>query len=485
MAPLLYLAQVWVLRSFITDDAYISLRYARNFADGFGPVWNPGGPTVEGFSNPLLVLIEAAIFAVGIDAVVAARVLGVVAGLVLLAACWWWGRRIVGEWGAAVGAVLIAATPGLAYWSVGGLETLPMALVMTAAALILARRDGGSAPAAGLLLALLPWIRPEGLGLAAALVFFSEIGGLWDRARRMATLRRLLWLALVPLLSQVLLQVVRWALYGNVVPNSVIYKTGTGGFGVVTARFLVEYGIYVVLGVVGWFRLEGRARLLVVPAAVYLVASVTFLNSVNQFSRLLLPTLPLWALLAGAALPSPGRDRGWRRAAGVAVVPVIAVLMIAVMPASLPTAYATGARYMGCRHLARYEAAQWLQPRLESGDVWAVADAGLVPFYADGTVSDMFWLNEPVLQERGQARPRVKARRVLGLEPRFFVLSSEHERTLQPHYAVERAVRRSDRFDDYELRAVTGPATYDRLGRGGFSTIGCDYFMHIFEDTGS
>ncbi len=41
------------------DDAMISMRYAENIANGFGPVWNPNGEPVEGFSNPLWVYIMA------------------------------------------------------------------------------------------------------------------------------------------------------------------------------------------------------------------------------------------------------------------------------------------------------------------------------------------------------------------------------------------------------------------------------------------
>ena len=48
-----------VLRGFVTDDAWISVRYAENLAAGHGPVWNPGGPRVEGYSNPALVALEA------------------------------------------------------------------------------------------------------------------------------------------------------------------------------------------------------------------------------------------------------------------------------------------------------------------------------------------------------------------------------------------------------------------------------------------
>src|SRR4051794_35154349 len=40
----------------MVDDAYISFRYARNLADGFGLVFNPG-EQVEGFSNLLWTLL--------------------------------------------------------------------------------------------------------------------------------------------------------------------------------------------------------------------------------------------------------------------------------------------------------------------------------------------------------------------------------------------------------------------------------------------
>ena len=38
------------------DDAMISMRYAKNLADGYGLVWNPGEAPVEGYTNPLWVL---------------------------------------------------------------------------------------------------------------------------------------------------------------------------------------------------------------------------------------------------------------------------------------------------------------------------------------------------------------------------------------------------------------------------------------------
>ena len=45
----------------LNDDAMISMRYAKNLANGDGLVWNPGGERIEGFSNPLWVAYMAVI----------------------------------------------------------------------------------------------------------------------------------------------------------------------------------------------------------------------------------------------------------------------------------------------------------------------------------------------------------------------------------------------------------------------------------------
>ena len=473
-AVLAFAVQVVVLRRFVTDDAFISLRYARNFAAGHGPVWNPGGPAVEGFSNPAFVFAEALAFRLGVDGVLVARGLGVLAGLGLVAACWFLGRRVLGDTAAAVATVLTAASPALAYWSVSGLETLPMALLLTVACLELARADGGSPVRAALVLAALPWVRPEGLALAAALVFCSEIRGLLDPARRRATLRRLAWLGGLPVLSQVLLQALRLSLYDHLLPNSVLYKAGTGTLGQVTLKFLVENAPIVLLAVVGLAFIRGRTRLLAVPAVVYLTASLTFLNSVNLFSRLLLPTLPLWILVAAAGIArGPLGAPRHRTRSVVAATLVVAALMLVVMPARLPTAAATAEEYRTCKHTARREGGLWLRERLVPGDVYAVADAGVLPYFADGTAMDILGLNEAWLQDSGTLAAGVRADRMLTARPRFYVSSSASFDRHRPLYAVDRQVRRDDRFaQEYVLRTVTGT-------RGA----GCKYFLHIFEAT--
>jgi arabinofuranosyltransferase len=68
------------------DDAFVSMRYARNLASGHGLVWNPGGERVQGYSNLGITLFMAALHLLPISAQKIALVFQLV-NLGLLLAC--------------------------------------------------------------------------------------------------------------------------------------------------------------------------------------------------------------------------------------------------------------------------------------------------------------------------------------------------------------------------------------------------------------
>src|SRR5262245_20471697 len=78
--------------AFLCDDAFISFRYARNLAQGYGLVFNPGFERVEGYSNFLWVIILALGQFLGFAPHVAANPLLVVFGFATIAIvihyCW-------------------------------------------------------------------------------------------------------------------------------------------------------------------------------------------------------------------------------------------------------------------------------------------------------------------------------------------------------------------------------------------------------------
>ncbi len=126
--------------AFYHDDAYITLRYARNLIDGAGVVWNPG-EYVQGYTNFLHLLLVSGLGGLGIDLVVASRVVGVAALLSLVVLLLFWSRRGEDENTARfrhVPAILVMTSAPMLVWSVGGLEgTLFSALVAAGCLLFL------------------------------------------------------------------------------------------------------------------------------------------------------------------------------------------------------------------------------------------------------------------------------------------------------------------------------------------------------------
>ena len=80
-ACLLLLGLLWMIAreahfsSWVDDDAFITLRYARNWAQGNGLVFNPG-EFVEGYTNFLWTAFMAVASKLGIDLPTAAQTLG-------------------------------------------------------------------------------------------------------------------------------------------------------------------------------------------------------------------------------------------------------------------------------------------------------------------------------------------------------------------------------------------------------------------------
>jgi arabinofuranosyltransferase len=130
----LLLAAIGLAADRIVDDTFITLRYSRNWAEGHGPVFNPG-ERVEGYTNFLWMALLAAIHAVApaLDLARAAQAMGLLsgAGVVLLAG--FAARRRLGPAAGAAVALLLALHSPLAAWSVSGLETPLVTLLVLAA----------------------------------------------------------------------------------------------------------------------------------------------------------------------------------------------------------------------------------------------------------------------------------------------------------------------------------------------------------------
>lgn len=279
---------------FLTDDAYIALRYARNLADGAGLVFNQGFERVEGYTNFLWVLVMAALHGLGVDLENAALGCSLVATVALWALVVWfaWRTHARCDWILVVliPPLLLAATRSIAVWSTSGLETRFFELLVVAGAIRLIvedeameKRECTPRPVAAVLLALATLTRPDGLLISLAV--FSSISTFRWRSGR----KRLPWLASSLVWYVVLVgghYVFRYAYYGAWLPNTYYAKVDGHlwwGMGLkYLMAFALEYGVFLWLPfLAAAVAYHHRSRTLSVPVvftsailphAVYIVA---------------------------------------------------------------------------------------------------------------------------------------------------------------------------------------------------------------------
>jgi hypothetical protein len=141
----LFAAHAMVTSSAVLDDAYISFRYARNLATGRGLAFNPG-EHVEGYTNFSWVLLAALAERLGLGSPWVMPLVGLVAGIALVAFAFASARSIAREEGDACpfagvpAACVLAASPTLASYAGTGLETALYALLATMTCVAIARR---------------------------------------------------------------------------------------------------------------------------------------------------------------------------------------------------------------------------------------------------------------------------------------------------------------------------------------------------------
>lgn len=145
------------------DDAMISMRFARNLADGFGLTWNPGQPPVEGYTNFAWTLWMAALHKLPVpEAWVSLLVM--LTGVVILLALLGVVRAIALRLSdgaflpAAIATALVAFYYPLVFWTLRGMEVGALLLLVYGAVLLAFRLHdrfrGGELAALGGMLAL-------------------------------------------------------------------------------------------------------------------------------------------------------------------------------------------------------------------------------------------------------------------------------------------------------------------------------------------
>ena len=245
----------WNFREFMSDDAFISLRYAERFLQGHGLTWNDG-ERVEGYTNLLWILGCSLLGLLGLDLISAARVLGFLGTGGAIAAVVWVYRSdtIRGAIPGLLGGLALALAGPSVVWTVGGLEQpllaglLAWAIALTLPLLGQTRPNAREILLPGLFLALIVLTRADG----AIFTLAAVLGVVAARGLNRESVRVGAVLAALPIALFVGQLAFRQAYYGEWLPNSAYAKVG---FTLVRIQNGIQY-------VMGAFYLVG----LLVPA---------------------------------------------------------------------------------------------------------------------------------------------------------------------------------------------------------------------------
>jgi arabinofuranosyltransferase len=452
VAPaLVTLWSMWIVRSFTVDDAFISFRYARNFARGWGLVYNQG-EAIEGYTNFLWTVLLGAGARVGLEPEHLAKVLGGASALGTVATLYFFEARIrpLG-WAPCLSPWLYASSIVATGYAVWGLETALFAFLVVLGTLLFHREDAEprAFPWSGVVFGVAGLTRPEAPLYLGILVLFA-----WRRVlKRQSLIRGVLFVA--PIAAHMLW---RHGFYGTWLPNTLSAKTGDfnqqieGG-----GRYLNQYAthagpvLWLALFGLAWAFVERHRELFAVAVTAAAVLGYVLLVGGDwmPYFRFLAPFEPFCFLLVGVGARALFELR--ERAARLGLVLFLLV--------------AGGQRVQAAREARRViltdekvfwdsaagGAARWLAAH-EPGEI-GVADIGQIGYTTDYPLFDLLGLVDPVIAKLEGGYTRKTGRgyvdRVFEKMPRYFVFVGGRERCEPLVFPAQEGLRRDRRFQSH------------------------------------
>jgi arabinofuranosyltransferase len=369
---------------FLDDDQMVSMRYARNLAEGLGPVWN-AGERVEGYTSPGWMAVMAVVHWLGAGdarAAVYVKLLNWALAIAILLL----SERLLtllrpDATAAAVGTLLLslALCADVLFWSTNGFETTLLTTLVLASLVILVRdaRKRHVSPLAAVLIGAIPIARSDGwLLMTALLATTAGLSGLRP------LLRQLPLAALLPFAHLLW----RYSYYGDWLPNTYYLRVVGAdnltwrGFGYIKA-FLLTYAAAGIAAAGWWLWMERGQRSLrwLLAPMVGLIVQVALVGP-DMFGhhRFLAPAVPLLLVLAVTGI----------LLASGASVRARALMLAMLLVATTVSAGVTGRQDIGAlvstngfpfeaavtAHLIRHHTS-------ESASV-AVVAAGVVPYFS-------------------------------------------------------------------------------------------------------
>jgi hypothetical protein len=393
--------QIYHFWPFMTDDAYISLRYSQRLMEGHGLTWNDLAPAVEGYTNLLWVLICAGLGALGMNLESAAHLLGIVTTVAGIAAV---GAQVYRDFpakvrfiSALIGCLALSLSAPVAVWSLGGLEQPLLAALLAWAAYFgvrwvsTAKGNPRDADVMGLLLGLAVLSRADA-ALFTALFYAGAVLADGMRPRTLIARSRVLP---IPILFFAAQELFRHAYYGEWVPNTAYVKVAFTLHRLYTGLRYEAYGVrsefvFLVLALIGcvalWIAGKRRQVIFLATASIgWLFYIFVIGGDIFPSYRHFVPAMALMGfLVAGCGLLTLGAPFRFSRLRVAIFLLLTLLVLTSDFFASLETWEGEGKQIGILLHTA-FGAKQPL----------LVSDAaGVVPYFAHMEVIDPLGLND-------------------------------------------------------------------------------------------
>ncbi len=403
--------------SFLSDDAFISFRYAKNFVNGNGLVFNPG-ERVEGYTNFLWVMISALFIKLNADPMTCSRILSVIFSFLTIFLTYLIANKIFGITGliSFLGAVLLALNPGFVLWSYSGLETIFFTFLITAAnffnLMYLKKNNNRFLIFASIMFSAASLTRPEGV-LFFFLGFSFTAAVYFLKARKegiLPVIRKFILPVLIFTAIYGIYFIWRYSYYGFFFPNTFYAKTGFDN--------QIARGLYYCFK----FYRESLAMglLLIFPAyliikeyrsgkilyMLFLISGFTLYiilvggdNLLVQ--RFFVPVMPLVFTLVMLGVNKFFNDFSIIKSMRLIIIIVIvsSSFFVILDSRSFPM-------YGVSRTLSHYEnlkkAGIWLKENSAKGESVAVESAGIIPYYSELYSIDRLGLSDLHISHNGK-----------------------------------------------------------------------------------
>lgn len=393
----LFVLQVNAIWSFTIDDMFITLRYAKHWAEGNGILWNIGAPPVEGYSNFSFLVLARIAYALHLNPVLVLKSTGVIGLFLLNIALFYLSRLWVKPRFALIPLFWLLGYCGEIIWSVSGLETsLYQALIVACVYFILKGLGYRAYPKnlnglrlhyfvlSGVLLAIAGMTRPEA---SALMMLFVGIVGLY--ALKDARVWRGFFLLLGVLLACYMPYFIwRVHYFGHVFPNSVYCKGLVDVWNLVLNKHYLQFiwpFVLCALPLLKYKRDKGFL-FLCLPSVCYLMLCIGADPIVAFYNRLFLPAFVLFLPLTLVSLVKMCH-KPWL------VYVFSGLFCVFFIPMMSLADYHYFAENPRRGEALRQHVVHWLDAHTSSRQSVVLADSGLIPYRSDLNFIDSYCLN--------------------------------------------------------------------------------------------